>query len=1075
MNYSFDFFNQPEKPYTVLCNPNKEELCSLGLMFDAKVTLKYNALSQFTFSYLRTVEGTTQPAYDLLDPKRLVLIEGIGYFIIDDVDEITDGLIPVKTVTASSLEMELTYKKLYSFKGVMKFYDVTTPQTSFLYKVLSGSGWSIGTIDASLYNINREFNVSDGTIYSVLMNEAETAYGCVFEFNTFTKTVSAKNISNAIASTDIYLSYDNLIQNSTFSKKSDEIVTALSVYGGGNLDIRAVNPLGGNYIYNFDYFKNTQWMSAGLVTAINNWKALIASRQVYYAGLLANLKAENVILTTKNALLVTKNTEMDVLLVTKKTRIEGKLPLDDINSQIAAKQVEINIVKAAIVTQNLNIASIKLSIAQVNTQLSLTNTSNFTLPQQAELKTYIIENTYQNTNIVVYDNMTPEEIQDWTQILYDYGASVLTKMATPRYEFSLTISNFITLKEYSSFTNQLVLGCGVTVNIRDDYMIENALLEISYSLDNPSDATFKFGNRLRLDGKDFIFSDLFGKTVSTSNSVNFNQSDWSNWTDSYKDEVNSFISSSLDTTKNQLINSSNQEIVINGSGLHGLQLTSATGVEPKTYSPKQFWMTSNTLAFSDDSFATAKLALGAITYNTQPVYGLMADVIVGELLAGSQLNIRNENNNFVLDSTGATLNNASFTIQNLKTKILIDPTNGIKIQKNLNTTSVVVGVNSTVTAVRSGLPKGTPLTLNYTISSNPNRILIVEVSSSGEIPTLVTYGSKSMIRLASSLNPNGNKPNSSMWYLLNPTSGVNTISVKFNVVTYVEIGATEYYNVNQKSPFGTVYTSYGNASGFTASVPADPNSLSITTIGYWNNGGSATSTETIRWNVTSDGAWKGAGNRKYGSSDGSYQYLYWSFGSAKDYSVIGVSLNVLDPSPRWDDTFYVSIDGNLTFKGNLSGASGTFSGDLTGATGTFSGEISASSGNIGGWKIDANGLSNPSNPSTIYFKSSATTPEASIGIGGYGVGVVKYMTGPTSYVYRTEFGYQGSTFEVYTFGGGSENTISMYSDFKIALGAPTLNLNGRISVNDVLTVASGTWYFGSRRVTINNGLITEII
>ena len=62
---------------------------------------------------------------------------------------------------------------------------------------------------------------------------------------------------------------------------------------------------------------------------------------------------------------------------------------------------------------------------------------------------------------------------------------------------------------------------------------------------------------------------------------------------------------------------------------------------------------------------------------------------MGKLIAGNQLQITNDNNNFVLDSNGAVLNNASFTIvsDNGKSQIKLNPTDGISIQTRPNTSS----------------------------------------------------------------------------------------------------------------------------------------------------------------------------------------------------------------------------------------------------------------------------------------------------------------------------------------------------------------------------------------------------
>lgn len=69
----------------------------------------------------------------------------------------------------------------------------------------------------------------------------------------------------------------------------------------------------------------------------------------------------------------------------------------------------------------------------------------------------------------------------------------------------------------------------------------------------------------------------------------------------------------------------------------------------------------------------------------------------------------------------------------------------------------------------------------------------------------------------------------------------------------------------------------------------------------------------------------------------------------------------------------LSVTGEGTFTGNISGASGTFAGDLSSSNGQFSvtsGNMSALSGNIGGWQINANALKS----STLAYPSIQLDP-----------------------------------------------------------------------------------------------------
>ena len=146
--------------------------------------------------------------------------------------------------------------------------------------------------------------------------------------------------------------------------------------------------------------------------------------------------------------------------------------------------------------------------------------------------------------------------------------------------------------------------------------------------------------------------------------------------------VSDFINSALDTSKNNVINATNQEILINQNGLRG-----RTMMDNGTYNPNQVWLTSNTLAFTSDNWQTVRLALGEIDLNGQKIFGVAGDALVGKIIAGNQLIISNDNNNFTLDSNGAVLNNASFSIvsNNGLSQIQLNPTQGISIQTRANT------------------------------------------------------------------------------------------------------------------------------------------------------------------------------------------------------------------------------------------------------------------------------------------------------------------------------------------------------------------------------------------------------
>ena len=725
----FDHYGNYEIPYMMLCNPDKSELYSIGLAYDTKVTLRFNAIGEITFSFPKSIDGgqTTLEAYEFIKNKRLVLLENIGYFIITDAEEDSNGTIPIKKVSCKSLETELIAKRLTAYGGTKKLYDLLDSTGTILYDMIHlAPNWSVFHVDAELFGVYRTFNVADSNVYNFLMNDVENAFECVFKFDIINRTISAYTIENATLASDIFLSFDNILKQTVFTEKSDEISTALSVYGAGNLNVRSVNPLGTDKIYDFSYYATTDWMTSGLVSAIVAWDALVDSQQTPYANLLTLLSGFNAEFLVLRSDLAQLNSDLLSLDGLKKVRIQAGLSYSDINVQITAKQAEIISQESLISNKQGQINETILDLQDINTLVSFSN--NFTEAQLLELNTFIFENTYKNENIIQTDSMNLVEVQAAAQALYNQAISVLARVSQPRYEISMDATNYIFLHEFSQFTGQTQLGTIVTSEIKEGIYAETVLLEISYSVLNPTDFTMTFSNRLRLDGEDYKYSDLMGSVQKTGASVAFDSLKWSNWENDYKNSVATFIASALDATVNNLISNSNQEILINQNGLIARNSDGAGG-----YSPKQAWLVNNVLAFSDDGFQTAKLALGEISLPAGGTgYGLVADVIVGRLLAGASLTISNETNNFLLDSSGAFLTNASFTISNTNTKIFLDPNNGIKIQANQGGTWVnKFFVDATGNITFSGTLMGATGTFSGTLSASVGNIGTLIIDSQG--------------------------------------------------------------------------------------------------------------------------------------------------------------------------------------------------------------------------------------------------------------------------------------------------------------------------------------------------------
>jgi hypothetical protein len=490
--FSFDYYNQNEIPAISLANPDGTPLFNLGTIYERNFSLRYNTLSEFTFTAPNRIGNDYTDYYDWLQYRRLVLVEGIGNFMITGISVENDGLIELKKVTCQSLEFSLTGKKITLLQGSYTFYDPenSNPAAPSLLTELLGyiPGWTLGEIDASLMPIVRYFEVTDKTLYDFLTNEISQTFQCVFVFDSINKTISAYTITNATTPTDIFISFDNLMKSFTLDTVNEELVTALNVIGGENLDISLVNPIGSNTIYNFDYFKNTDWMSQDLIDAIDAWEAKIALYLPSYGSLLTQLFDANSTMLNLEGDLATLQNELAALYTAKNAAMAGKFPPSEIAAidvAIASKQGAIGSKQNDIINQQVVIDNLETQIEAINAELNFNN--NFTETQLRLLDNFVIGNTYTNVNFIQTSTMTSIEIQGQAQELYDNGVLVLDRVSQPRYTFEIDSTNFLFLKEYQPFIEEISLGCTITVELKEGYTTVPVLLGIDFSYDEPED------------------------------------------------------------------------------------------------------------------------------------------------------------------------------------------------------------------------------------------------------------------------------------------------------------------------------------------------------------------------------------------------------------------------------------------------------------------------------------------------------------------------------------------------------------------------------------------------------------
>lgn len=145
--------------------------------------------------------------------------------------------------------------------------------------------------------------------------------------------------------------------------------------------------------------------------------------------------------------------------------------------------------------------------------------------------------------------------------------------------------------------------------------------------------------------------------------LEYNMQFWSDLTDysKNKETITNLIEKPLDSTLRAAIgNMANQQFTIDETGILGRKIEKAEsgedGETAEKFSPRQVRLINNVLLFTEDNWLTSSLALGEVSLDDNTTaYGLIADVLVGNLIMGSNLKISNESNTITLDESGITI------------------------------------------------------------------------------------------------------------------------------------------------------------------------------------------------------------------------------------------------------------------------------------------------------------------------------------------------------------------------------------------------------------------------------------
>lgn len=729
----FDSFGNFEIPQITLCNPDGRALGILSNLSDRKMNIRFNDLSDLSFTIRRGTEDCRCPVYEQVEPFRYLLLEDIGYFVITDVSESEEENDAFKTVEASSCEYELNHIQLDYYEGTYGFYssapqEKTDSLMTLIMEKLPSWRLDTGSIPSDVAARFRTFDTTDQTVYSFFMTEMEEAYECLFEFDILERVIRVYDRYQYDNRTDICLSTEDVLKGLTLRTKSDEIKTALTVKGGNGLDILSVNPLGTNMIYNFSYYATPDWMDDALIAKVQKWQADVAAFAEEETGVFPQKRAQINAIQSRKADKEGEITRLKQDLTNLQTQQSAIIsePAEQAqkNANLASVRTKINAAKSALSSAESALASIEAELKAANTGLKalqdqISLNAVFTPAEMEVLSRFIQQGAYTEENITRQDNMSYEEVQAQALELYKKAQNLLNTISTPRYEYSVETGSFIFQKEFAHLTNQLNSGCLIDIRLAEDDIASLLLLEMAVDYDG-KELSLTFGNRYKLSDPSALFNDLVGGSVAkTASTVEYlrNTFDFKQQRDELS-ELQKLKDESINLTHNMVVNADNQVMVIDASGISGRRAVVDAEFNPTgEFDPEVLKITNNAIAFSTDDFQTTETVLGKNLLPdgvTTPdgknyLYGLNAKLLMGDLIIGENLKVSGEIEGRLINAKGLTVNNG------VTDTLKVDENGDVSLNvKSLSITGNQVATQGDITSGLNSLKIGSR---NYLLNS----------------------------------------------------------------------------------------------------------------------------------------------------------------------------------------------------------------------------------------------------------------------------------------------------------------------------------------------------------------------
>lgn len=648
MFIDINYTKQPQKARLHLAKPNKEIISHIDEKFQDSLALKLGNINELSFSLPHFIEDeetgkqVKNPHVELVRERMLIRVKLSTYlewFVIDSIEE--DGSdTDTFNVSAFSLGYELNGKRISGFTTEsMNARELAT-------ELLQETVWKIKEIDPIFETMFRSFESGDDSnVLESITKWAET-FGGLLIWHSDTREISLLDMNENGEFRGLTIDYGKYLRSIKRSRTTDNMPTRLYVYGSEDLTIHTVNPTGLGYIEDFSHYmypferdanrnvlKKSFFMSDALCHAILDHQLLMANNAPMIAeiSLALSIKLSESVLE-QSKLDERKLEQTTILSLLDVAQATGDEPL------IAQRKSERDAKESEIMAQEAIVLAVSSRIAELEVQLKtlqddISNQANFTTELLDELNLYIHSATWRDDRYI--------DVQE----LYDDGLKHFNEIRQPKVVIEVSMDNLMNIVEEQYYWDKLVLGELIKVRypqMNIEYMAK--IIEINYDLEN-GEAVLTIANTQDLLNDTEKFTQLLYNSQSASTLVNNNKYKWDK-VNAVEKEISALMTSAWDANKNKIIAGVNNSIEIGNRGMI---------VRNPNFPDEIVIIQSGIIALSKDGGETWKTAMTPD--------GIVAERLIGQIIAGEELMITNSSGSFTLDANGAVFDVNAFVIR----------------------------------------------------------------------------------------------------------------------------------------------------------------------------------------------------------------------------------------------------------------------------------------------------------------------------------------------------------------------------------------------------------------------------